>query len=133
MSLILPLALVPLAAAVLIGAGPSLLAGVQPGLWEVSRSASGQAARRVCLGQVVQLAEIEMRGEPCRRTALGEHNGNLMVELSCPRGDFARSAIRVTTPRSLRLETQGIHRGEPFAYRLYARRIGACGPNSARR
>ncbi len=127
------LALIPLAAAALIGAGPALLAGVQPGMWEVSRSASGQGARRVCLGEVVQLAGIEMAGEPCRRTVLGERNGSLMVELSCPRGDFARSAIRVTTPRSLRIETQGIHRGDPFAYRLYARRLGACPQKSARR
>lgn len=133
MSRITLLALVPLAAAGLIGAAPSLLAGVQPGLWELSRSASGQAPRRVCLGQIEQLAEIEMRGEPCRRTVLGERDGNLLIEVSCPRGDFARSAIRVTTPRSLRLETQGIHRGEPFAYRLYARRIGACAPKSVRR
>jgi len=131
-ALALTVALVALGAAPAPPA-PQLLAGVQPGSWEVSRSASGQAARRLCVSEVAELAGFEFRGEQCRRSVLGERGGSLVVEFSCARGDFARSTMRVTTPRSLRLETQGIHRGQPFAYRFYARRLGNCSPLLKRR
>ena len=138
MARIMPFALLLTVPLVLLGAAPApppprVLAGVQPGQWEISRSASGEAAQRLCVREVVELAGVEFRGEQCLRSVLGERGGSLVVELSCPRGDFARSTMQVTTPRSLRLETQGIHRGQPFAYRFYARRIGNCSSLSSAR
>jgi hypothetical protein len=120
--------LAPVVALPLLGAAPPTraLAGVAPGLWEVSRSASGESPRRLCLSDVAQLAWIAHAGERCSRTILRDDPGDLLVDLNCAGGDFARSGIRVTTPRSVRLETQGIHRGEPFNYLLYARRVGEC-------
>lgn len=107
---------------------PRALAGVQPGLWEVSKSASGHSPTRVCLRQVIDLATIAHPGERCSRTILSDRPGALLVDLACPRGEFARSEITVTTPRSLKLDTQGIHGGEPFALTLFARRVGECRP-----
>jgi len=107
---------------------PRALAGVAPGLWEVSRSASGQAPERLCLREVVHLASISQRGVRCGRTILADRPGSLLVDVTCPGGDFARSQITVTTPRSLKLQTQGIRRGEPFDLTLYARRVGSCRP-----
>lgn len=112
----------------LLGAAPPTraLAGVAPGLWEVSRTARGAAPRRLCLSDVAQLAWIAHARERCSRTILRDSPGDLQLDLSCEGGDFARSGITVTTPRSVKLETQGIHRGEPFNYTLYARRVGEC-------
>ena len=49
------------------------------------------------------------------------------IEYHCAGADFGRSEIDVITPRSLRIETQGISDGLPFNYVLQARRVGECG------
>jgi hypothetical protein len=123
-----------LASLLLLGAAPPrALAGVEPGLWEVSRSATGRDPRRVCLRDMAELASAGHPGERCARTVLADRPGQLLLDLSCPRGEFARSRISVTTPRSIKLESQGIHAGAPFAMTLYARRVGPCRGNLARR
>lgn len=120
--------LVALLALPLIGSAvpPVGLAGVEPGLWEVSRSANGHSPRRICLRALPELAAIAHPGERCTRVLLRSGPGTSLYDVTCPAGDFARSMIRVTTPRSVKLETQGIHRGEPFDFALYARRVGSC-------
>lgn len=106
--------------------GPLALAGVEPGLWEVSRTATGQGARRVCLTDMVLLATYAHAGDRCERTMLVDQPGQLIMHLDCGEGDFGRSRLSVTTPRSLKLESQGVHKGEPYNLTLYARRVGEC-------
>lgn len=124
-----------LAGLILLGAAPPprALAGVQPGLWEVSRSATGHGARRMCVTELVELAHAAHPGERCRRTILSDRSGQLLLDLQCDNGDVGRSRISVVTPRSLKVELQGIHRGLPFDQTLYARRAGACPRSLARR
>lgn len=120
----------------LLGAAPSApraLADVEPGWWEVSRSATGRDPRRLCLRDMAELAEAGVPGERCRRTIVTDRPDLLVLSLSCTRGDFARSQISVVTPRSVKLETQGIHHGAPFNFALYARRISDCRPDLAKR
>lgn len=108
------------------------LAGVKPGLWEVSRTARGDRAARVCLKEVAQLATYAHDPARCSRTVLRDRPGMVVMELSCG-ADFGRSTLSVTTPRSLKLATQGIRRGEPYDRTYYARRVGECGRTSRRR
>lgn len=132
---VLPAALAGLA---LSGAAPQpvkparALQGVASGLWEVSTSATGHGGRRICLANIVDLAATGHPGERCRRTILSDRPGVLVLDLVCSGGDSGRSRISVTTPRSIKVEVQGIHAGLPFNQALYARRLGAC-PKSARR
>ncbi|NJC04235.1 hypothetical protein GGQ97_000028 [Sphingomonas kaistensis] len=111
---------------------PSVLPGVEPGLWEVSRDATGRGARRGCLRDIQLLATYAHAGDRCNRTILVNSPRRLLMALECGAGDFGRSEITVTTPRSLKIETQGFHRGEPFDLNIYARRVGEC-PISGRR
>lgn len=120
------LILAAVAIAVAASAAPVALGGVAGGQWEVSRSATGAGASRVCVADPTMLAQFEHRGEPCTRVVLSDRSGEAVVHYTCPAGDFGRTRMTVLTPRSLRLETQGIHRGEPFFYRLHARRTGNC-------
>ncbi|WP_300973900.1 hypothetical protein [Sphingomonas sp. LHG3406-1] len=112
--------------------GPAALAGVQPGLWETSRSATGQGAHRVCLRDMVLLATYAHAGDRCARTMLVDRPGFFVMQLDCGAGDFGRSRLSVTTPRSLKIESQGFHRGEPYDLTIYARRVGEC-PSRRRR
>jgi hypothetical protein len=102
------------------------LSQVTGGLWEVSRSAAGSGAVRQCIANPAALAQWEHRGRPCTRVILSDKGSEAIIHYTCPAGDFGRSSMTVITPRSLRIETQGIHGGEPFFYKLYARRVADC-------
>jgi hypothetical protein len=105
---------------------PSVLPGVEPGLWEVSRDATGRGARRGCLRDMELLATYAHAGDRCIRTTLVNTPRRLLISLECGAGEFGRSEITVTTPRSLKLETQGFRGGEPYDFSVYARRVGEC-------
>ena len=105
---------------------PAALRGVAPGRWEVSRSATGASPVRLCVTDVAVLAQFEHRAEACTRVVLSEKAGEVIIHYTCPAGDFGRTKMTILTPRSLRLSSQGIRRGEPFDYTLHARRTGSC-------
>ncbi len=98
----------------------------RPGLWDVSHSATGLAAERVCLADPMILTQWEHRGGACTRVIISEHGAEAKVHYTCVGGGFGQSVITLLTPRSLRIDTQGISGGLPFAYALYARRAGDC-------
>ena len=118
-----------LAAALALGGAavkPGGIAAAQPGLWDVSQSVAGSNATRLCLADPAVLAQWEHRSANCTRTQISEKANMVTFEYRCVGGGFGRSDVTLLTPRSLRLETQGISGGLPFGYKLYARRVGPC-------
>ena len=111
---------------------PPLLPGVEPGQWEVSRSATGNNARSGCVRDIALLATYAHAGDRCERTLVSSGPREVVLALDCGGGDFGRSTITVTTPRSLKIETQGVRGGEPYDFSIYARRAGDC-PISVKR
>lgn len=111
-------------AAVAVAATPALLDGAVPGLWEVSRS--GQPATRICLAAVAELAQFEHREASCERDLVGEAGTTAKFHYSCGAGGFGSSRVTLLTPRSLRVETQGISDNAPFKYTFQARHAGNC-------
>lgn len=105
--------------------GPSVLSQITPGLWEISGS-RGAPATRLCVAQPPLLAQVEHRSAKCSRTILRNDSASAVIEYSCPGAGFGHSKIRVITPRSVRVETQGIADYAPFAYTVDARRVGNC-------
>jgi hypothetical protein len=103
----------------------SPLARIDGGLWEVT-GAPGSAPVRQCLANIRVLAQFEHRKEQCPRTLVREGRDTAIFQYNCPGGGFGQSELRVLTPRSLRIETQGISGGLPFHYVIQARRVGAC-------
>lgn len=115
-----------LAALVLVAAAlPPVIAG-SGGLWEVSRSATGAHAERFCAPQAAMLAQWEHRRNQCTRVVISSTATEAVIHYTCTGGGFGQSKVRVITPRSLRIETQGIADGLPFNYVLHARRVGNC-------
>ena len=113
-------------ALVLAAAAPVALNGVAGGRWEVSRSATGRDPIRMCVADPAALAQFEHRGSPCTRVVLSDRQNEVVIHYTCPAGEFGRTKVTVLTPRSLRLDTQGIRSGFPFSYQLHARRVGNC-------
>ena len=115
-----------LAAAAVLGAAtlPTALRG--RGEWEVSTSASGAKATYHCLADAALLTQWEHRREQCRRVVLSGTADRGDVQYTCAGGGFGNSKVQVITPRSVRIQTQGIANGLPFGYTIHARRIGNC-------
>ena len=113
---------------------PAALATAMPGLWEVTGVPGVRAPARECLADPIVLAQFEHRGKICPRQVLRDGASSATIEYHCAGADFGRSEIDVITPRSLRVETQGIADGLPFHYVLQARRVGEClGKQTAQR
>lgn len=102
---------------------PRAMAG--PGEWEISKTA-GSHGERVCLPDAAMLMQWEHRGKPCARTIVNASIDGADVHYTCPGGGFGTSSVQVLTPRSIKIQTQGIAGGQPFAYVVHARRVGDC-------
>ena len=113
-------ALLCLAAAV----RPAVFSQISGGLWEVSRSDGGR--RNICIPDPVLLAQYEHIKARCSRDVIRDQAGRAEISYSCNGAGFGQSKIEQLTPRSLRIETQGISGDAPFHYVLQARRLGDC-------
>jgi hypothetical protein len=112
-------------------AQPSALAQTQAGLWEITGAPGAKAPLRQCLANVTALAEFEHRGKPCSPKVISSSANSAVIEYSCGSAGFGRTQVNVITPRSIRIDTQGISGGLPFSYVLQARRIDDCPGHSA--
>ncbi len=96
------------------------------GLWEVSARADGHGAQRVCLSTLSTLLQWEHRALSCGQKILGSSPRGVTVDYNCGPAGFGHSRLTVITPRTLKVETQGISADYPFQYTLHARRVGGC-------
>ena len=112
----------------LLGAAqhPVALAPTSPGLWEISGLPGAAAPLRQCVGDTTQLARIEHRGQNCTQTVVSDLPASTVIHYTCAQGGFGQSKLTVITPRSLRIETQGISASYPFNYVIQARRVANC-------
>jgi hypothetical protein len=114
------LALLALTAAV----RPAVFSQTVGGLWEISRSDGGR--RSICIPDPLVLAQYEHMRSRCSRDVIRDQRGLAEISYSCAGGGFGQTRVEQITPRSLRIETQGISGDAPFHYVLQARRVGDC-------
>ena len=117
-----------MAAVLLLGAAtrPAALAPTSPGLWQIDGVPNSGTAVRQCLADTAALAHIEHRGHNCTQLMIRDSPSSTEIHYTCANGGFGRSKLTLITPRSLRIETQGISANYPFNYVVQARRIGNC-------
>jgi hypothetical protein len=117
-----------LAAPVYAGAKEKIaaLAGLEPGRWQVRDLDSRQERGALCLGDPVQLVQLEHRGEACPVEVIESADAGATVQYSCSGRGFGHTHVRVETPRLIRVETQGLNNGRPFSRRFEAKRVGNC-------
>ena len=120
-------------AVVTLGAAqrPAALAVTSGGLWELSGVPGAKAPVRSCVADTAVLAQFEHRGKSCTRMVISDTPTEAVIHYTCPGSGFGRSKMTLVTPRSLRIETQGISNDLPFYYVLQARRVGECGPRQS--
>ena len=105
---------------------PNALAQTSGGEWEISGLPGTSGPVRRCIGNTMTFAQIEHRGQSCTQVVISDTPSNAVVHYTCTNGGFGRTELTLLTPRSLRVQTQGISRGAPFNYVVQARRMGAC-------
>ena len=117
-----------LALLVVLGAAqrPTALAQTRAGLWEISGLPGASAPARRCLIDTAALAQVEHRAQNCTRVIVSDSPPRAAVHYTCANGGFGRTDMTVLTPRSIRIQTQGISNGAPFNYVVQARRVGDC-------
>jgi hypothetical protein len=72
------------------------------------------------------LAQYEHRQARCTRVVISDKGTETVIHYTCADGGFGQSKVTLLTPRSLRIDTQGISGNLPFHYQLHARRVGEC-------
>ena len=105
---------------------PAALAETSGGLWEISGAPSGKGLQRLCVADTAVLAQFEHRAQMCTRLVISDTPPTAVIHYTCAGGGFGRSKLTLITPRSIRIETQGISDNLPFNYVIQARRIGDC-------
>lgn len=104
---------------------PAALAKTSAGLWEIAGQ-PGKGAEKLCLADLAMLAQHEHRAASCTRVVIRDLPSVTEIHYTCTGGGFGRTKMTLITPRSLRIETQGIASNFPFNYVLQARRLGDC-------
>jgi hypothetical protein len=107
------------------GAGLTALSMLEPGLWQLR--IPGEPARNICLGDPAALMQLRHSGVACSRLVIENERTSATVHYSCPGAGWGRTTLRITTPRSARIDTQGIAANAPFDVSVDARRTGDCG------
>ena len=112
----------------LLGAAraPGAIALASPGLWELTGLPNAEGAARQCLANTATLARLEHRGQACKETVVSENATSTLIHYTCANGGYGQTKVTMLTPRSLRIETQGISANLPFNYKIQARRVGNC-------
>jgi hypothetical protein len=105
---------------------PAALSQTEAGMWELSGRPGATSPTRLCLRDPFALVQVEHRRANCSRVVIRDLPMKAEVHYTCPDGGFGRTTITAITPRSLRVETQGISANAPFHYVLDARRTGEC-------
>jgi hypothetical protein len=100
---------------------------LEKGRWQVRELDGATTPAALCLGNPEVLVRFPHRGDPlCALEVLASGPAAATVQYSCKGRGFGHSHLRVETPRSVRVDTQGFRAGRPFSHRLEARRTGAC-------
>ena len=116
------------AASILLAATkhPIALSKTSPGVWEISGLPGAKTPLRQCVADTALLARVEHRGQNCTQTVVSDTPASTTIHYTCAQGGFGQSKLTLITPRSLRIETQGISASYPFNYVIQARRVANC-------
>ena len=114
------------AGAAIVTQAAGALAGVAGGQWELDGLPGHKSAVKQCVARPTDLATVEHKGAKCATTILGDQGSSVKLSYQCGAAGFGQATIKVITPRSLRIEVQGISDGAPYGYVLQAHHAGPC-------
>lgn len=105
---------------------PTVLAPLEPGLWELKHVGASAPPARLCLTDLRQLFQPLHPAPLCRQFISENASDHAAVAYDCASRGQGRTTLRAETPRLVQIDSQGIAGGTPFSVRMEARRVGAC-------
>ena len=105
-----------------------VIAQLEPGRWEVRELDTIRPApvRSICVADPAILLQLQHRDVACSRLVIESDAKSATVHYTCPTGGFGRTTLKASSPRLVRIETQGIDRKLPFEFSAELRRKGNC-------
>lgn len=101
------------------------LQSVAHGKWELSEI-DGPGRMSVCVADPGALLQLRQSNAACTRQVLGSDRSSVTVHYTCAGAGHGRSILTVRSAHSIKLETQGISRGTPFAADYDGKLVGPC-------
>lgn len=102
---------------------------LEPGLWQLD--IKGRAPKLSCVAETTALVQVEHDQPNCSRFVIANEPKSATVHYSCQRAGWGRTTVRVETSSAATIQTQGISKNQPFDYAVHAKRVGACGAQTA--
>jgi hypothetical protein len=108
-------------------AGPGLraLSRVERGQWQLKEIGVNPEPRTICVRDPRTLVHYGHDVAQCQHTVTVNDINTTTVHYAC-QGSHGQTTVKVATPRSFNLDTQGIINGAPFEDSFEARYLGAC-------
>lgn len=106
--------------------GLAALAPVERGQWQLTGQGTTHGSRTLCVADPAALLQLRHSGTQCSRFVIENGAAVATVHYTCPGAGHGRTTVRVETPRLVRLDTQGVADGTPFALSYEGRRTGEC-------
>ncbi|MET3825629.1 MULTISPECIES: DUF3617 domain-containing protein [Sphingomonas] len=106
---------------------PSLtaLARVERGEWQLKQVGTNPDTRTLCIRDPRVLIHYAHEVEQCHHTVVANDINTTAMHFTC-RGSHGQTIVKVATPRSFNLDTQGVINGAPFEDSFDARYLGPC-------
>lgn len=108
------------------------LARVERGQWQIKTVGSDAAPRSLCIADPRKLIHYGHDLSQCQRFVVTNETDTAAVSFTC-HASHGQTTVKVATPHSFNLDTQGIINGAPFEDSYEARRTGDCGARAASR
>jgi hypothetical protein len=102
------------------------LKGVEQGQWQL-KDVDGAPPQRLCITNPSSLLQLRHGGAQCSQFVIENSAHVSTIRYTCPGHGYGQTTITVETPRLVRVDTQGVLDGAPFAVELEGRRTGVCG------
>jgi len=100
------------------------LGAIEQGQWQLSETGGG--AQKMCLSNPAVLLQLRHPGAGCTQVVIENSRDVATVHYTCPGHGYGRTTVSVETARLIRVDTQGVVDGAPFASEFEGRKLGAC-------
>lgn len=120
-------AVLALTAAAPAGGPLTALGRIAQGEWQIKTVGLDTPPRSACLTDMAVLIQYGHGTSQCQRSVVINSYDVATVHYMCPGAGHGQTTVRVATPTSFNLDTQGILGGAPFDESYEAKRLGPCG------
>jgi hypothetical protein len=100
------------------------LGAIEQGQWQLRETDGGVS--KLCVTNPAALLQLRHPGAQCTQVVVENSREVATIHYTCPGHGYGRTTISVETSKLVRIDTQGIADGAPFASELEGRKVGTC-------